>query len=71
MITPLILILIMKCFKRKNFLIVFFLYLIITNATSLALSVYLTDRNQMFAFYLLLCRSWELGLGGFIAVLLH
>ena len=47
------------------------LYSLTTIAISLALSIRLTETDQMFAFYLLPCRAWELGLGGLVAILLH
>lgn len=38
---------------------------------SLVMSILFTESDQMFAFYLLPCWAWELGLGGLVAILLH
>ena len=71
MVTPLALMLLMKCTSKPNFLKYMLLYSLTTIAISLALSIRLTETDQMFAFYLLPCRAWELGLGGLVAILLH
>lgn len=71
MVTPLVLMLIMKYTKKQRFLKFMLVYSIGSILISLALSIWLTASNQMFAFYLLPCRAWELGLGGLIAALLH
>ena len=58
MITPLILMVLMKFSEKKNFLKTVFCYSIISILLSLILSIWITESNQMWAFYLLPCRAW-------------
>lgn len=71
LITPLLLKGLSKIVRNKFFLLsAIFIYCLIIGV-SFVLSVILTETTPMFAFYLIVCRAWELGLGAILAIVLH